>query len=241
MKNKTIFAVLFGIIALLSSCGVSNKRIIRLQKMEERVGNPTTIEELTDAIAKYDERIADLQLSEQQVGIWYKILGTRYLDNKMYGKALESFQTALQYYPDNQNLYYYVGVCAGYMSHTALDFDASGNMEKRLNYLKLAESAYIRAITIEERYARALYALGVLYVFELDESDKAIPYLEKLLTIETRHIDGMFVLARAYYSNSEFDKAAALYDKIIATTKSPEKKAEAEANKKIVLNVSYGM
>ena len=113
MKNKTIFAVLFGIIVLLSSCGVSNKRIIRLQKMEERVGNPTTIEELTDAIAKYDERIADLQLSEQQVGIWYKILGTRYLDNKMYGKALESFQTALKYYPDNQNLYYYVGVCAG--------------------------------------------------------------------------------------------------------------------------------
>ena len=51
----------------------------------------------------------------------------------------------------------------------------------------------------------------------------------------------MFVLARAYYSNYEFDKAVALYDKIIATTKSAEKKADAEANKKVVLDASYGM
>ena len=51
----------------------------------------------------------------------------------------------------------------------------------------------------------------------------------------------MFVLARAYYSNYQFDKAVELYDKIIATTKSSEKKSEAEANKKVVLNASYGM
>ncbi|MGP1458015.1 MAG: tetratricopeptide repeat protein [Treponema sp.] len=239
MKNKMITAAAFGILFAFSGCGVSNKRIIRLQKIEEGVRSPTTIQELTAAIAKYDERIADLQLSQQQVGIWYKILGTRYYDNKMYGEALKTFQTALQYYPDNQNLYYYVAVCAGYMSHASLDFGATGSAEKRMNYLKLAEDAYLRAVTIEERYARALYGLGVLYVFELDESAKAIPYLEKLLTIETRHIEGMFILARAYYFNYEFDKALAMYDKIIATTKSPEKKAEAEANKKTVLDTSY--
>ena len=49
----------------------------------------------------------------------------------------------------------------------------------------------------------------------------------------------MFVLARAYYSSYEFDKAVAMYDKIIATTKSEEKKASAEENKKIVLDAAY--
>ena len=83
MKNKIITAAAFGILFAFSGCGVSNKRIIRLQKIEEGVRNPTSIQELTAAIAKYDERIADLQLSQQQVGIWYKILGTRYFDNKM--------------------------------------------------------------------------------------------------------------------------------------------------------------
>lgn len=237
--KKIVFFILTCLF-LFSSCGVSNKRIIRMQKMEEGVGSPTTIEELKTAIEKYDTRIADLQLSQSQVGIWYKILGTRYLDNKMYGEALKAFQSALQYYPDNQNLYYYVGICAGYMSHTALDYNATGNMEQKYNYLKLAETAYLRAIEIEPRYSRALYALSVLYVYELDEPAKAIPYLERVLDIEKKHTDAMFVLARAYYSTYEFDKAVEMYDKIISVTTSDKKKADAEANKKIVLDASYG-
>ena len=109
----------------------------------------------------------------------------------------------------------------------------------KYNYLKLAEEAYLRAIEIEDRYVRALYGLGVLYVFELDEPAKSIPHLEKALTIDTKNIDAMFVLARAYYSNYEFDKSAQMYDKIINTTKSAEKKATAEENKKTVLDAAY--
>ena len=238
-KIKWIFLTLAISFALVSCGGVSNKTIIRHQKMEEGVDSPTSIEELKDAIKKYQERVADVQLAQSQIGIWYKILGTRYLDNKMYGEALKAFQEALTYYPDNQNLYYYVGVCAGYMSHAALDYNASGTNEVKYNYLKLAEEAYLRAIAIEDRYVRALYGLGVLYVFELDEPEKAIPYLEKAISIDTKNLDTMFVLARAYYSSYEFDKSIAMYDKIIETTKSDDTKKTAEENKKIVLDASY--
>ena len=238
-KIKSVFLA-FTVLLLLVSCGgVSNKTIIRHQKLEENVGSPTSIEELRDAIKKYQERVADIQLAQSQIGIWYKILGTRYLDNKMYGEALKCFQEALAYYPDNQNLYYYVGVCAGYMSHAALDYYANGNNEIKYNYLKLAEEAYLRAIAIEDRYVRALYGLGVLYVFELDEPEKAIPHLEKALSIDTKNLDTMFVLARAYYSSYEFDKAVEIYDRIIETTKSEDTKKTAEENKKIVLDASY--
>ena len=242
-KGKIAFAALaisLLVSSLLVSCGgVSNKTIIRHQKMEEGVDSPTSIEELKDAINKYQERVADIQLAQSQVGIWYKILGTRYLDNKMYGEALKCFEEALKYYPDNQNLYYYVGVCAGYMSHAALDYNASGTNEIKYNYLKLAEEAYLRAIQIEDRYVRALYGLGVLYVFELDEAAKAIPYLEKALSIDTKNLDTMFVLARAYYTNYDFDKAVEIYDRIIETTKSEDTKKTAEENKKIALDAAY--
>ncbi|MBO4640006.1 MAG: tetratricopeptide repeat protein [Treponema sp.] len=238
-KIKAVILAAAVSIMFVSCGGVSNKTIIRHQKMEEGVDNPTSIEELKDAIKKYQERVADVQLAQSQIGIWYKILGTRYLDNKMYGEALKTFQEALTYYPDNQNLYYYVGVCAGYMSHAALDYNASGTNEVKYNYLKLAEEAYLRAIAIEDRYVRALYGLGVLYVFELDEPEKAIPHLEKALSIDTKNLDTMFVLARAYYSSYEFDKAVAMYDKIIETTKSEDTKKTAEENKKIVLDASY--
>ena len=239
MKKTFFVSLILFVSLLLVSCGVANKTIIRYQKMEEGVSSPTTVEELKEAIKKYQERVADIQLAQSQIGIWYKMLGTRYIDQKMYGEALKCFQEALKYYPDNQNLYYYVGVCAGYMSHSAMDFGASGSSEVRYNYLRLAEDAYLRAISIEDRYVRALYGLGVLYVFELDEPEKALPYLEKAVSIETRNIDALFVLARAYYSSYEFEKSAAIYDKIIATTKSAETKATAEENKKTVLDALY--
>ena len=240
MKRTLSFLFFLAALFMLFSCRVSNKTIMRHQKMEEGVENPTSIEELRAAIEKYQERVADVQLAQSQIGIWYKILGTRYLDNKMYGEALKCFQEALTYYPDNQNLYYYVGVCAGYMSHAAMDFGGTGANEIRYNYLMLAEDAYKRAIAIEDRYVRALYGLGVLYVFELDEPEKAIQPLEKLISIDTKNIDAMFVLARAYYSSFEFDKSADMYDKIIMTTKSSETKATAEENKKTVLDAAYG-
>lgn len=236
MKKKFLFVI--SIFALFSfiSCGVSNKTIMRYQKMEEGVSNPSTIEEYKSAIEKYQERVADIQLANQQIGIWYKILGTKYVENKMYGEALKCFQSALEFYPDNQNLYYWVGVCAGYMSHQALDFGATGNTTIRYNYLKLAEEAYLMAIKIEDKYVRALYGLGVLYVFELEEPEKAIPHLEKLLNIDTKNHDAMFVLASAYYLTYDFDKAIEMYDKIIATTKSSDVKSQAEANKQQILD-----
>ena len=235
---KRIIPLILLMTVSLTSCKVSKKQIIHLQKLEEGVANPTTVEEIESAIEKYQKRVDDIQLAQSQIGIWYKMLGTKYLDQKMYGEALKCFQQALQYYPNNQNLYYYVGVCAGYMSHAALDYNASGTNEVKYNYLKLAEEAYLRAITIEDRYVRALYGIGVLYVFELDEPAKAIPHLEKALTIDTKNLDAMFVLARAYYSNYEFQKAADMYDKIIETTKSEETRKTAEENKTIALNAA---
>ncbi len=241
--SKTRKSILLVIFAVFTLCGCqrSSKTIIRMQKLEEGVTqSPTTVEELKEAIKKYQDRVVDIQLANSQVGIWYKLLATRYLDQKMYGEALKTFQTAIQYYPANQNLYYYVGLCAGYMAKAALDYNATGNTAERYNYLKLSESGYLRALELEPRYARALYGIGVLYVFELDDCEKAIPHLEKLLTIEIKNVDAMFILARAYYVTYQYDKAVALYDKILATTKSEQKKRDAEANKKIVLDVSYG-
>ena len=243
MKVKSVLSGIFAAVLIFSGCSLNSKQILakRIKHMQESSGNPVTIEEIKDAINKYDAEAVELQRKNAKIGLWYKILGTRYIDKKMYGEALKCFEKALEFYPDNANLYYYVGVCAGYMSHTALDFEAQGTVGKKQRYLELAENSYLRAIQIDDRLTTALYGLGILYVFELDESSKAIPYLERYLDIETRSIDGMFVLARAYYSNYEFDKAVVLYDKIIATTKSAEKKADAEANKKVVLDASYGM
>lgn len=239
-KNRYIIVSIITLFLMFfSSCKVSNKTIQRQLKLEEGVSNPLTIEELQDAINKYSTRVSETQLAMSQVGMWYRLLGTRYVDNKMYGEALKCFQEAIKYYPNNQNLFYYVGVCAGYMSKASLDYGATGTHNQKYNYLKLAEEAYLRALEIDGRYTNAMYGLSVVYLYELEEPDKAIPLLEKLLSIDTRHFDAMFALARAYVDVYEYDKAIQMYDKIIDSTKSEELLSHAKENRLKLMGVSH--
>ena len=223
---------------LFTSCSPSYNSVKKMQRLEEGVSNPITKEELEEAIKKYEARAMDLVLTEAQTGMWYKILGTRYLDEAMYRKAYEAFRKALLAYPNNANLYYYIAICAGYIANSELDFEATGAVQvaERENYLKLSESAYLQALEIDPKYYRAMYGIGVLYVFELDQPDDAIPYLERFLDTQKRDTDAMFVLARAYYQTYQFDKAAVLYDRIISINPNPEKTSEAKANRKVVLD-----
>lgn len=240
---KKLLGVTVCLLSLFwTGCNYSNRTLLekRIQNMEKYSGNPGNIDQIKEGISRYDQEAQELVEKNSKIGIWYKILGTRYLDKKMYGEALKAFQEAVEIYPDNPNLYYYIGICAGYMSHSALDFDARGSIDKKMNYLKLSESALSQAIKIDGRYANALYALGVLYAFDLDDGAKAVECLEKFVEIETKNTDGMMVLARAYYMSHEFDKACDMYDRIISITKSSQRKSEAEANKKVVLDASYG-
>lgn len=238
MKIKVILSIV-ALSFIFLSCGVNTKQVRRMQQLETGVVNPTTISELEHAIKTYQNRIEDVLNSDIRIGLWYKILATRYLDNGMYAKALENFRTAIEFFPQNQNLYYYVGLCAGFMSKAALEYDFPNTLSQKAHYLNLAESAYLRAIELEPRYERALYGLSILYVFELDQPEKAIKYLETILDIEKRNFDAMMVLARAYYVTGNGEKSIDLYDRVASETKSEERKNEALENKKFVINQIY--
>ena len=54
MKKSSLIICVLLFSSFIISCGVSNKSIIRQQKLEEGVESPTTVEELKDAIAKYE-------------------------------------------------------------------------------------------------------------------------------------------------------------------------------------------
>ena len=231
---KSALLIFLPAVFSLASCRGNTKYINHIQQVEEGVSSPTSIEELEEAISKYRARVEDIILAESKTANWYKILGIRYLDKQMYGKALENFQTAVEYYPANQNLYYYIGVCAGYMAKSALN-----DYGRREHYLELAESAYLRAIELEPRYARSLYGLSIIYVFEKNEPEKALPYIELFTQIETADMDGRMLLARVYYSMGDLEKAVDVYDGIIRQTKDERCRAAAESNKALVLEEIY--
>lgn len=221
----------------LTSCGPNTNYIRRVQQLEEGVENPTTIDELTEAITKYQHRVEDVLNADIRTGMWYKILAIRYLDNGMYEKALENFRLAVEFYPTNQNLFYYIGVCAGFMAKSSLEYEPGLNGRDR--YLALSESAYLRAIELQGDYVRALYGLSVLYSFELNEPEKAIAMVSRALEIEKKNTDAMFVLARSLYMTGRNEEAAELYDTISSITKDDRKKEAARQNKALVLEKGY--
>lgn len=229
MKIKVLFFICS--LVLFTSCN-SRRFIQRVQEYEEGVSNPTSEAELKDAIKKYLKRIDDIMVASERVGTWYKMLGTRYLDKKMYKNALECFQKAVEFYPENQNLYYRVGLCAAFMAKNSLDFEDDG-LEDR--YYKLAVKAYKRAIDLDPNYTKAMYALSVLYVFELGIPQEAIPLLEKSIDGKMKPIDELFLLGRAYLMVGENEKAIASFQRIVDISGSEAQRKQAKENIDIIL------
>ena len=230
MKKRFCFVIItLLLILILGSCNKVTS-IRRLQELEEGVSNPNTEAELKDAIRKYERRVDDIIIAEGRIGIWYKILGSRYMDQKMYKKALKAFQSALESYPENPNLFYQTGLAASLTAKNSLDFELTGTDIEKKRYFDLAASAYNRALEIDPKHSKAVYALSVLYIFELNRPAEAIPILEKIAEWEKKPIDHLFLLGAAYYMTGENEKAIAVYEHIIEISSSAEKKAKAESN-----------
>ncbi|MDR1949657.1 MAG: tetratricopeptide repeat protein [Spirochaetaceae bacterium] len=212
-------------------------------------GVPATIDDLRNAIALYEARIEEHLRDAAQTGSYWKILATRFQDRGMHNEALAALERGVYYFPEDPTLQYLTGVSAAMVAKSWLDFSggssagtapggSSGGPVNR--YFTLAEQAYLNAIKMDDQYTRAMYALGVLYVFELERPEDAIPHMIRHNEIRTRDVDGMFVLARAYFMTGQYEPAIDLYNRIISTTKDKTKRSEAERNKEYIMDIYYG-
>jgi tetratricopeptide (TPR) repeat protein len=200
---------------------------------------PETIEGLRNAIGAYEKRIEKHVEDAARIGTYWKILAVRLQDRGLHGEALEALEQAVYYSPEDSSLQYSVGISAGIM---AKSFHASFGTGGRnqAEYLALAEKAFLRAIELDDRYLRPRYSLGILYVFELERPEEAIPHLEKCLEISRNDVDTMFIMARAFYMTKRYQEAVDLYDRIIILTRDEKKRADARNNRQLVLEQIYG-
>jgi tetratricopeptide (TPR) repeat protein len=205
-----------------------------------RGGPPETIEGLRRAIALYEEEMDRYIKTAAQTGVYWKILAARLQDRGLHIEALDALERAIRYDPEDSTLLYMTGVSAAIAAKSALNFAGAGENAERERYYALAESAYLQAVALNDTYARPLYGLGVLYVFELNRPAEAVPRLLRLLEIRGNDIDTLFVLARAYYMTGQFDAAVEVYDRIIASTKDKARRAEAENNRRFILDNANG-
>jgi len=210
----------------------------RIAELSPKGGPPETIEGLTKAIALYEDQIERNVREGAQTGVYWKILAIRLADKNMHHDALAALERAIYYNSEDTILYYLTGVSAANIAKSIVGFSA-GDEKERERYFKLSENSYLRALEIDVTYTKAMYGLSILYVYELDRPQDAIPYLERYLTIQSSDVSAMFVLASAYYMTENFSKAIEQYDKIISRTKDKNIKEDAMINKDIIQGMLY--
>ena len=210
----------------------------RINELSPRGGTPETIEGLRQAIALYEDQIERNVREGAQTGVYWKILATRLADRNMHNDALEALERAIYFNSEDPLLFYLTGVSAGVVAKSIVGFSANSELERE-HYFSLSENSYVRAIELNATYARAMYGLAVLYVFELGKAQDAIVYLERFLQLEPSDNNAVAVLARANFMLGNFWEAVELFDRIAARTKDERMREEALENREFIMRLIY--
>lgn len=224
------------ILLLLFTVSGCNNREEKLMTQKVLLTEPNTAkaEELSKEIAALLEETKRTIRATEKLGTYYRMLAMEYLDRNMYGPALENFRLAINIYPANPILSYYAGVCTGMMAKTEF------REKERQTLFEEAEKAYLYSLNLRPGYEDALYALSVLYIFEMDRPLAAEPHLRTLLAINKNNVQALFLMARVMILSGRIEEAVAHYDSIIKADPDTETVNSARRNRQAVMEGEYG-
>ncbi|WP_321991945.1 tetratricopeptide repeat protein [Marispirochaeta aestuarii] len=204
---------LLVLVILLASCSPQRRdyleRVRVLEAGEETSVTEEEVRALEEDIRALTDDVEKIVSSTARLGTLYRMLAVDFFDDGMFGPALEYLDKALRIYPENHVLYYYAALASARIAKTR------GDETRRRQGMLEAEYYYLEALRYRPDYRDALYGLGVLYVFELGTPERAIPHLERLVSISESNTDARFVLARAYASIGEYEAAEDQYRSIM--------------------------
>ena len=239
----TIALLVLIVIAVLASATYQNNRrrteFAESIVSQSRWATPDNVKELKNAIAANERKIERHVQYAASNGTYWKLLAVRLQQRGFHGDALEALERAIYFAPEDPFLHYYTGISAGTMAKSFHLFPGRDNTERN-SYFALAENAFRRAIELDGSYLRPRYSLGVLYVFDLDRPEDAIPHLQRYLEISRNDVDTMFVLARAFYMLRRYQESLDLYDRIIILTGDEQKRIDAHNNRQVILGHFHG-
>jgi len=245
-KRGRMFTRFLIVICLLScfllpvSCGREKREYAELlsefepEEYADQEASEETIRELEKKIGDTKKEVERTINATYDLALYNKMLAVEFIELEMYGPALDALKKAIEISPANRLLFYYAGVCSAQMSKSTT------NEADRQRYLEDAEFYYLRAIDLKNNYVEALFALSVLYVFEMNKPLDAKTLLEQVLEYSSSNMQAMFLLARVNVQLGDVEAAIELYEKIEESSNIEDEQREAESNKKQLLEEYYG-
>ena len=229
MKPMRVCLIALILLSLLTGCDRNDPRLAGMQRLESASENPASIDELIAVIDEYAGVVNEKIQAGIQQAQYLKYLAHEYTRHEMYSLALEALEEAILLEPQNQVLHQLAGASAAYVAK------AQGRVVLRDEYYAMAERYYLRAVELSPDYMEAHYALAVLYLFELEEPENALPHIERVLELSPNHISALFVHANTEISLGNLDAAIESYDTIMRIADDREDRERAARNRALIL------
>jgi len=193
---------------LASRMAAEENQAAENQAAENQAVDRKRISELKSNIREVEREVEKTVESVRSSGTYWRLLGLKYMDYKMWGEAASAFDEAISIYPEHAFLLYNRALSIAQLSLSA------DTQEQKTAYLLRAEQGYRRAISIDPRFTPPMYALAILLVFEFEDPLEARSLLEDYLEIERSDIKARFLLARVYTVLGDDKGALRLYREI---------------------------
>ncbi len=232
-----------GLAVLLAMLGCVRRQdfyLESLKKTEAGRGGPADarserrIAELEAGIRRYRQEVDRKVRASDQLGVYYRMLAVRYMELGMFQQAYGALEEAREIYPENPVLFYYAGVCAGRLSL------AQAEPGERRQWLERAERHYRRALELDPLHSETLYALAVLYVYELERPREAEELLVRLLEREKKNADALFLLGNVYYGAGRLEEALSLFRRLEGLGLPEDRRRQAAENIKTIEEELHG-
>jgi tetratricopeptide (TPR) repeat protein len=237
MNRKIILMALFAAGVLVSCKPNRNtelaERVYDLEQIGSSEEEPEKIREIRKEINRWEKELNDAITAGKNTGRYYRVLGLKFLDYKMFSPARDSFSRALEITPENGRLYYYRAVA---VSRLAISRD---NPAEKLEELTLAERDYLKAILLEPQFMSPYYSLAILYIYELSRPFEAEPYLRKYLDMERSDGRALLLYGQLMEQMGKPEKAMDQYTKLLALSGFTEEQKQAEIYLKRIREESF--
>ena len=231
------FLLLLALSLLLTSCGQKENRNELAERLAQQDGlepDEAQIQEWKKRLREIDDDVEDtLEKVQDKSGYW-RLLGLKYMDHKMWGQAFSAFEEAVALEPERASLLYQRS-----LSLSQLALSESSELERQ-RLFEEAEFGYRRALNVDSRHTPSMYALAALLVFELDRPREAGVILEDYLRIERSHIGARFLLAQVRLIEGRPDAALDLYEEISSIAPGTQEEQQARELANQVLSGAYG-
>jgi len=229
--GRKIWPLILVFFVALSGCRRDEKGLLEdLLAVEEESYRDSeisekTVDELQEAIKLLKNEVERTVEAGIRLAVYYKMVAQKYMEQELYGLAADFYAKTLEIHPTNKLVAYRLGICTAQMVRAVPDADSQkAGFERALGY-------HLYALELDPSFEDALYAVSVLYIFELDAIADAETHLEKLLSLDPGHINGMFLLARVYAHYGRIEDAISLYDEIIRSSNNEPQIEQAKKNR----------